>query len=135
MVQYLFSFDLSVLKNPFIYAAFTSFYVFYLFSFKFKNAYFSWRSDSHWTILSEKLFLYNQLYNQIYRIFHAFFTYYPVRWFIMWYETYHSGLIRQKISPLLTFFINNAMDLFVILLFCYSVILWFCYLCVQFMSH
>lgn len=33
-----------------------------------KSTCFRWRSDSHWTILSEKLFL----CNQIYRLFHAF---------------------------------------------------------------
>lgn len=64
----MFNFSFDVFEISFIYAAFLSFRRFFLFNFKFKSTCFRRRSDSHWTILSEKLFL----CNQIYRLFHAF---------------------------------------------------------------
>lgn len=68
LVQYMFNLSFDVFEIPFIYADFSSFRRFCLFNFKFKSTCFRRRSDSHWTILSEKLFL----CNQIYRLFHAF---------------------------------------------------------------
>ena len=67
-VQYMFNFSFDVFEISFIYAAFLSFLRFYLFNLSSKSTCFCRRSDSHWTILSEKLFL----CNQIYRLFHAF---------------------------------------------------------------
>ena len=83
-----------------------------------KSTCFRRRSDSHWTILSEKLFL----CNQIYRLFHAFsFLIIPSDDLLCDMKHIIVSFSDKKISPLLTPFINNAMDLsvnFILLLFC-----------------
>lgn len=83
-----------------------------------KSTCFRRRSDSHWTILSEKLFL----CNQIYRLFHAFsFLIIPSDDLLCDMKHIIVSFSDKKISPLLTPFINNAVDLsvnFILLLFC-----------------
>ena len=85
-----------------------------------KNTCFRRRSDSHWTICLRNFF-YAIKFTGFSTPFLSLLSHYPVRWFSMWYETYHSVVLWQKISPLLTPFINNAVDLsvnFILLLFC-----------------
>ena len=117
-VQYMFNLSFDVFEIPFIYAAFLSFRRFYLFNFKFKKHMFS--SEIRLT-LDNSVWETFSMQSNLQAFPRLFFPYYPVRWFIMWYETYHSVVLWQKISPLLTPFINNAVDLsvnFILLLFC-----------------
>jgi len=93
-VQYAFNFSLYIFEIPFIYAVFTSFRGFYLFNFKFKKAHVfvgdqTPTGQSVWETFS--------IQSNLHAFPRPFFPYYPVRWFIMWYETYHSVVLWQKI--------------------------------------
>ena len=110
-------FDLSfdVFEIPFIYADFSSFRRFYLFNSKFKKHMFS--SEIRLT-LDNSVWETFSMQSNLQAFPRLFFPYYLVRWFIMWYETYHSVVLWQKISPLRTPFINNALDLSVNFILC-----------------
>ena len=98
-VQYAFNFSLYIFEIPFIYAVFTSFHRFYLFNFKFKKHMFSSEirlllDNSVWETFSMQSNL--QAFPRL------FFPYYPVRLFIMWYETYYtyySVILWHKKNP------------------------------------
>lgn len=114
----MFNLSFDVFEIPFIYADFSSFRRFYLFNSKFKKHMFS--SEIRLT-LDNSVWETFSMQSNLQAFPRLFFPYYPVRWFIMWYETYYSVILWQKISPLLTPFINNAVDLsvnFILLLFC-----------------
>ena len=92
----MFNLSFDVFEIPFIYAAFSSFRRFYLFNFKFKKHMFS--SEIRLT-LDNSVWETFSMQSNLQAFPRLFFPYYPVRWFIMWYETYYSVILWHKKNP------------------------------------
>ena len=81
----MFNFSFDVFEISFIYAAFLSFRRFFLFNFKFKKHMFS--SEIRLT-LDNSVWETFSMQSNLQAFPRLFFPYYPIRCFIMWYETY-----------------------------------------------
>ena len=88
----MFNFSFDVFEISFIYAAFLSFRRFFLFNFKFKKHMFS--SEIRLT-LDNSVWETFSMQSNLQAFPRLFFPYYPVRWFIMWYETYPRACLKK----------------------------------------
>ena len=95
----MFNFSFDVFEISFIYAAFLSFRRFFLFNFKFKKHMFS--SEIRLT-LDNSVWETFSMQSNLQAFPRLFFPYYPVRSFIMWFETYYtyySVILWHKKNP------------------------------------